>query len=76
MYEDPSAVLKGWQHNPVNFDSVLNRSSNAWGFGSPDIVPMFEEGATKGKVEAFCYSSQEEDFTQGEPACLSEASGC
>ena len=41
LYEDPSAITAGWSDNPVEFDHVLNRSSNGWAWGSTDIVPMF-----------------------------------
>ncbi|KAJ3850387.1 Phosphatidylinositolglycan class N-domain-containing protein [Lentinula lateritia] len=63
MYEDVSAVTKGWKVNPVEFDSVFNRSSGTWAFGSPDIVPMFVKSA-EGRVREWCYDESEEDFTK------------
>ncbi len=62
MFEDPSAITKGWQENPVDFDTVFNQSDRVWSWGSPDILPMFARGSWNHQVEADMYEPSLETF--------------
>ncbi|KAL9584684.1 MAG: hypothetical protein Q9212_001967 [Teloschistes hypoglaucus] len=64
LYEDVSSVTTGWKLNPVNFDSVFNRSRHTWSWGSPDILPMFKEGAISGRIDAETYTEDLEDYSK------------
>ncbi|XP_076234121.1 GPI ethanolamine phosphate transferase 1 [Calliopsis andreniformis] len=67
LYEDPSAIFKGWKEYPVDFDSIFNQSHFTWAWGSPDIIPIFTKGA-RGNIhgESYPHEWQNFDIMQGQ----------
>ena len=59
--------MPGWKANPVEFDSVFNRSRHTVAFGSPDIVPIFCGALPHSHWDA--YSTEFEDFATGTHFC-------
>lgn len=68
FYEDVSAITKGWQDNPVDFDHVFNQSRATWAWGSPDVTRMFARKLPH--VHDFHYASDEEDFAREDLSML------
>uniref|UniRef100_A0A8R1XT28 GPI ethanolamine phosphate transferase 1 n=1 Tax=Onchocerca volvulus TaxID=6282 RepID=A0A8R1XT28_ONCVO len=68
FFEDVSAVARGWKHNPVPFDSIINRSLETFAFGSPDIVSIFTSNVNH--ATEIVYSPELEDFQQKDAAQL------
>ncbi|XP_055690262.1 GPI ethanolamine phosphate transferase 1 [Lutzomyia longipalpis] len=63
LYEDPSAVTRGWKDNPVDFDSVFNRSRTTYSWGSPDILQIFVKGTERGHIFTHSYTNEDVDFS-------------
>ena len=55
--------IAGWKANPVEFDSVFNRSRHTISYGSPDIVPIFCGGLQHSTWDT--YPHEFEDFATG-----------
>lgn len=63
IYEDPSAVFKGWKKNPVNFDTVFNRSYMSFAWGSPDILSIFSNEEKEHNIHAHHYTEDIVSFS-------------
>ncbi|RZC32196.1 GPI ethanolamine phosphate transferase 1, partial [Asbolus verrucosus] len=71
IYEDPAAILKGWKVNPVDFDSVINQSTNAWCWGGPSIVNMFNRDNLP-HIHLYSYDPSMEDYGKNDTISLDQ----
>ncbi|XP_013103953.2 GPI ethanolamine phosphate transferase 1 [Stomoxys calcitrans] len=64
LYEDPSAVTRGWKENPIEFDTVFNRSSKTYAWGAHDVLHIFSR-LTKADEKRLLFDSysHELDFS-------------
>ncbi|XP_017066637.1 GPI ethanolamine phosphate transferase 1 [Drosophila eugracilis] len=63
LYEDPSAVLRGWKKNPIAFDTLFNRSSETYAWGADDVISVFSS-LSKTKMHIRSYTD-DLDFSPG-----------
>ncbi|XP_037818862.1 GPI ethanolamine phosphate transferase 1 [Lucilia sericata] len=64
LYEDPSAVTRGWKENPIEFDTVFNRSSKTYAWGANDVLHIFSRLSREDEKRLFFDSYNHElDFS-------------
>lgn len=64
LYEDPSAVTRGWKENPIEFDTVFNRSRKTYAWGANDVLHIFSRLSKDDERRLFFDSySHELDFS-------------
>ncbi|ALC41155.1 CG5342 [Drosophila busckii] len=63
LYEDPSAVTRGWKANPIEFDTVFNRSDHTYAWGAHDVLHIFEKLADSGRPMHFDAYNHDLDFS-------------
>ncbi|KPI94904.1 GPI ethanolamine phosphate transferase 1 [Papilio xuthus] len=70
FYEDPSAVTQGWKDNPVDFDSVFNRTRYTWSWGAYDIVDIFTKGTVDGHIYVTKFDPYDKTFSADKSTML------
>lgn len=67
--EDPANLYTGWKANARPFDSVFNRTSKAFLFGSVDIIELFDKAD---HVKSFTYNLNYPKSPQKDKAYLDQ----